>query len=275
MISNTAQICADMALRDLATFLHGLTTAMDALLIAAASGMKARMESLEMLANNLANQASPGYKTDRESYSLYVAPEALAGTGADVIPLAVTAPVIERHWTDFSQGSLTATSNPFDIALSGRGFFTVQGESGPLYTRNGHFRLSPAGRLETQDGFAVLDSENRPIMLNRAFDIEITPTGLIRQQGQPVAQLGLVDFADTEPLAKHAGTYFLWTGDAGASTPARAATLQGRLEGANQSPAEGAVRLITILRQFEMLQRAIQIGSEMNRRADEVARVAS
>jgi flagellar basal body rod protein FlgG len=90
-----------------------------------------------------------------------------------------------------------------------------------------------------------------------------------------VAQLGVVDFANTDLLTKQAGTYFQWTGNAGDGTASAAATLQGRLEGANQSPAEGAVRLITILRQFEMLQRAIQVGSDMNRRADEVARVNS
>src|SRR6185312_9331939 len=72
---------------------------MDALTGAAASGLRARMESLDMLANNLANTETGGYKIDREFYSLYVAPEA---AGADA---PTTMPVIEKAWTDFSQGT--------------------------------------------------------------------------------------------------------------------------------------------------------------------------
>src|ERR1044071_5938381 len=70
---------------------------MDPLTSTAASGLRARMESLDMLANNLANAETGGYKIDREFYSLYSSPEA---GGND----PVTLPVIERHWTDFSQG---------------------------------------------------------------------------------------------------------------------------------------------------------------------------
>ena len=85
----------------LVTRLHGFPS-MDALTTAAASGMKARMESLEMLANNLANQASAGYKSDREFYSLYISPEAVAQADATVVAPPVV-PVIERHWTEIGR----------------------------------------------------------------------------------------------------------------------------------------------------------------------------
>ena len=74
---------------------------MDSLMISAASGMRARMESLDMLANNLANAATAGYKSDREMYSLYVAPEALDPALAGESPLPSTLPVVEHRWTDF------------------------------------------------------------------------------------------------------------------------------------------------------------------------------
>ena len=130
---------------------------MDALSVAAASGIRARMESLEMLANNIANQSAPGYKSDREFYSLYLAPEALEASRGGTALMPPMLPVIERHWTDLSQGALTSTGSPLDVALSGSGFFVVTGPSGPLYTRNGNFRLSPQGDLETQEGYPVLD----------------------------------------------------------------------------------------------------------------------
>ncbi|MEZ5401130.1 MAG: flagellar hook basal-body protein [Bryobacteraceae bacterium] len=257
---------------------------MDALLTSAASGMKARMESLDMLANNLANQTSPGYKTDREFYSLYVAPEAIEATGAEVIPTPPEVPVIERHWTDFSQGAFEDTGNPLDVALAGPGFFTVRGPAGPLYTRNGNFRLAPQGggpagaanpgaRLETADGFPVLDDRGNPVTLDPSQSISISEQGEIRQGGRAVARLGIVEFARRDGLAKRSGTYFQWTGPAGGGTAAAASVHQGRLEQSNQPAAEGAIRLVTLMRQFEMLQRAIQIGADMGRRADEVARV--
>ncbi|HET9319988.1 MAG TPA: flagellar hook-basal body complex protein, partial [Bryobacteraceae bacterium] len=91
---------------------------MDALSIAAASGLRSRMETLDMLANNLANSTTGGFKLDREFYSLYVSSEAQASS-----PDPTTVPVIEKQWTDFSQGLLVNTGNNLDVALSGKGFF--------------------------------------------------------------------------------------------------------------------------------------------------------
>ncbi|SPE36363.1 hypothetical protein SBA3_2410013 [Candidatus Sulfopaludibacter sp. SbA3] len=73
---------------------------MDPLTATAASGMRARMESLDLLANNLANTETGGYKTDREFYNLYSSPEAAVQEGED----QATMPVIEKNWTDFAQG---------------------------------------------------------------------------------------------------------------------------------------------------------------------------
>ena len=118
------------------------------------------------LANNIANQSTAGFKSDREFYSLYLAPEALEASGRGTALMPPTLPVIERHWTDFSQGALTPTGNPLDVALSGKGFFVVNGPSGPLYTRNGNFRLSPRGEIETQQGYAVLDQSLGPLQVD-------------------------------------------------------------------------------------------------------------
>src|SRR5579883_654057 len=113
---------------------------MDPLSTAAASGLRARMESLDMLANNMANASTAGYKADRELYSTYLSEEANVYGPDD--PLTSHLPVIERHWTDFSSGTLQATGKPLDFALSGKGFFVMQGPDGPLYSRNGSFRVS-------------------------------------------------------------------------------------------------------------------------------------
>ncbi|MCW5976755.1 MAG: flagellar hook basal-body protein [Bryobacteraceae bacterium] len=250
---------------------------MDALTVSAASGMRARMESLEMLANNIANQSAAGYKADREFYSLYLAPEALDATGGVVAPLPPNLPVIERHWTDFSQGPLTPTGSRLNAAISGPGFFTVRGPSGALYTRNGDFRLSPAGVLQTQQGYPVLDEAGRTIQLDPAMEIDVASDGTIKQGGAVAAVLSVVDFSRPDALAKHAGTYFqLSDPDVKPARAAGAEIHQGKLETANFAAPEAAVRLIGVMRQFEMLQRALTLGGEMNRKSvEEVARVGS
>jgi len=247
---------------------------MDALTIAAASGMKARMESLDMLANNLSNAATAGYKGDREFYGLYAS--AAARDAASLPGSGATLPVIERHWTDFSQGTLNTTGKPLDLAISGRGFLSVNGPNGRLYTRNGALHLSATGVLVTAEGYAVRMTGGGQLQTASASPIEITPDGALAQDGAVIGQLEVVDFQDPSVLAKQAAGYFV----APAGTAPSAATgyqmRQGQLEGSNVGPAEGAVRLVNVIRQFEMLQRAIALGGEMNRRAvEEVARVGS
>jgi len=245
---------------------------MDALSLAAASGMRARQESLEMLANNLANQASPGFKADREFYSLYLSPEAMpAAAGGPVKPPTV-APLIERQFTDFTQGVLQDTGNALDLALSGPGFFVVRGPQGPLYTRNGQWRISPRGEMETQDGYPVLDVNNRPIRVDPLRAFTVAPDGQVRQGIEVVGRIAMADFPQSEALVKRSGTYFQWNGPAGGRRSSPAEIHQGRLEAANFAPAEAAVRLIGIMRQFEALQKAMQIGGEMGRRLEDIAR---
>ncbi len=241
---------------------------MDTLTASAASGIRARIESLQMLANNLANQATAGFKADREAYNLYSAyPTSWAAAPA--------LPVIERQWTDFSQGTLADTGNPTDVAISGPGFFVVQGPAGPLYTRNGNFRVGAGGEWRTEEGFPVLDAGGQPVRVDPSRPFEVSRTGEILQEGIVVARLKLVAFDRPEALRKRRGVYFEAVSAGQKPKPARGAEVhQGKLEGANLNPAEAAVRLVTVMRQFEMLQRALRIGSEMDRRAvDEVARL--
>ena len=242
---------------------------MDLLTALAASGLRARMESLELLANNIANVSTGGYKADREFYNLYVAPEA---SGADILNVM---PVIDSHWTDHAQGALHTTGNPLDVALDGQGFFAVNGPSGPLYTRNGNFRLAPDGRLTTQDGYAVRAAGGAPLMLDSARRIEISTDGTVSQEGSPIGQLELAGFANTAGLTKQGANYFRVSDSALRPAVAAGATVaQGQLEGSNTGAAEGAVRLVSVMRQFEMLQKAVTLGGEMNKRGfEEVAKV--
>ncbi len=249
---------------------------MDNLMSAAASGMKARMESLEMLANNVANTGTVGFKSDREFYNLYTSPDASAAAADGFHPDASTLPVIERQWTDFSQGTLLPTGNPLDLALTGPGFFVVKSAAGPLYTRNGNFQLSKEGQLETQQGYAVEDDKGQPIQLDPAQRVDISADGVVRQQGQEIAQIAVVDFSKISGLAKRDGTYFQIDSNVVAPNPAKDTQVkQATLENSNVPAAEAAVRLVGVLRQFEMLQRAVSLGTQMDKSIQDIAKVTS
>lgn len=247
---------------------------MDALSISAASGMRARMESLDMLSNNMANANTGGYKMDHEFYSLYVSAEA-ADSPLDS-PSPGTLPLIEKPWTDHAQGVLRQTGNSLDFALSGKGFFAVNGPKGPLYTRNGSFRLSAAGVLTTSDGYPVRTNDGKTVTTQSGAPLEVTTDGTVRQDGQSLGQLDVVGFKDNAELNKQGANYFYKIDPKTATVAASAEVRQGQVEDSNVGSAEAAVRLVSVMRQFEMLNKAMTIGSDMNKQAiEEVARVGS
>ena len=176
--------------------------------ISAVSGMRARMESLDMLSNNLANATTVGYKSDREFYSLYASADASADSfqtpeGADNLP------VIETQWTDLTQGVLHSTGNSLDMAIDGQGFFSVKGPANTLYTRNGNFRLSNDGTLVTSDGYAVLTANGGTIQTRNQAPIDVTSDGTVNQQGQSLGQIQPVNFSSSAAINKQGANYFV------------------------------------------------------------------
>lgn len=229
------------------------------------------MDSLDMLANNMANGSTSGFKVDREFYSTF------AGQ-ASIDPSVGDAPVVEKRWTDFAQGTLVPTGNSTDLALSGDGFFAVNGPNGPLYTRNGNFRISSKGTLVTAEGYTVRGQGGQPIQLQGSDPVVVSPQGEVTQDNQQVGQLELDSFSDPNQLTKTAASYFQ-NPDPATITPTVATNVQvsqGKVETSNASPAESAARMVSLLRHFEMLQHAVKIGADMNKQAiEEVARVTS
>lgn len=227
------------------------------------------MESLDILANNLANASTNGYKIDREFYGLYSSMEVSPASASPVLP------VIERQWTDFAQGVLHPTGNALDLGLSGKGLLAVQGPSGPLYTRNGRLHLSSQGNLLTVEGYPVRTVNGRPIKADPSVAVEITADGTVRQDGQKLGQLEIVEFPDISTLSKQANSYF--RNGSRQVTPRRSTeteVLQGKIENSNVSVPEAAVRLVNVMRQFEMLQKAMSLAGEMGQKTvEEVARV--
>src|SRR5580704_1982917 len=179
---------------------------MDPILISAASGMKARMESLDMLANNIANSGTVGFKTDKEFYSLY----------------EQELPVIQKQWTDFSQGMLTPP--------------------GTIYTRGGQFQVSKSNQLQTAEGYTLRDTMNNglPITVDPTQPIEIAKDGTVQQNGQTAGQMEIGGVENpSQALAKMGGTYFIGSSQSFTPTPDPDTEVhQGALEQSNVPVAD-------------------------------------
>jgi flagellar basal body rod protein FlgG len=247
---------------------------MDNLSIAAVSGLQSRMLSLDLLANNLANAGTNGYKSDREFYGVYSAAE--SQNSVDGGP-GTTLPTIEKQWTDFTPGVLQVTDNPLDVALKGKGFFVLNGANGPVYTRNGNFKVLPSGELGNSDGFKLQATAGGTLKVAADKTISIANDGTVRQDGQTVGQIAVVDFKSTDQLRKQGSENFVNADTANPPTQVAAPDVQqGKVEGSNVTVADAAMKLVGVMRQFEMLQKAISVSSEMDTKSiQEVARVTS
>lgn len=248
---------------------------MDPLTITAAAGMRSRLESLDVLANNLSNTSAPGFKADRERFSLYLSQETVAAQDDGTGVAQSFSPVIESHWTDTTQGELRSTGSSGDLALSGEGYFQMNGDDGPLFTRDGRFSVTKSGKLLSQSGYELSSADGKSVQVDPSLPVTVDPDGTVRQQSLEVGRLKIVDWpAETASQKRGSGTFQLDSQSLQGLLNSRAQVHQGYQEQSNLSPAEASVKLIETLRQFESLNKAAQIGADMSRHSvEEVARV--
>ena len=237
---------------------------------AAFAGLVARTEALGLAANNLANISTPGFKAQREFYTLMT-----AANNRPLLPINQAIndfAVLGGASLDLSPGNLEPTGNDLDLAIEGPGYFTVQTPAGVRYTRNGSFRLSASGQLVTHNGDPVL-GEKGPIEIPNG-PVSISSDGTVSVRGTIVARLSLADLPPGTTLSLEGNSYlFAPAGTRRESTDSN--VRQGVLESSNINPALGAVSLIELQRTVGMLQRALAIfNTEFNRiAAEDLARV--
>jgi len=239
---------------------------MDSGYYAACAGFAAQTQALELVAHNLANLGTAGYRAQEATFR-----SLMAGGGAvawNPLNAAVNDfGVLGGSRTDLTSGSLSATGNPLDLGIAGTGFFVVQSAQNEAYTRNGGFHVTPTGLLVTGQGESVL-GEQGPITLP-AGKVAVSADGTISVDGAVVAKLRIAEFSP--------GTNLIALGDALYEAPADSAlpaasssVRQGMLEASNVSPVESVVQLITVQRNAEMLQRALTLfDSQFNQVASQ------
>ncbi len=251
----------------------------------ALSGNITAMRRLDVIASNLANVGTTGFKQDRLAFE-----SVLAGNlNPPAIPDAQTAdPALLRETliTDFSSGSQVQTGNTYDVAIQGEGFFAVRTPDGVAYTRNGNFRLSNDGTLVTSSGFPVLSigggrpEDAQPIRINVAaqpggIKPVIDSQGNITLNGEQSGGLAIFDFPKPYRLTKQAGSLFVpENGTAPQVANGSTAVSQGYLEQSNVNSISEMVQMIETSRYFETCQKMVRSFDDMTGKAvNDLARV--
>jgi len=205
---------------------------------------------LDVAANNLANADTVGFKFEE---MLAAADKATPPTTGGIASTPVTFVTSNGVARDYSQGPLTQTGSPLDVAINGKGFFTISTASGPRYTRDGRFAMDATGKLVTQDGDAVQGDGGDITFDPKKGPIAISDTGLISQGGQQVGKLSVVTFDSLAALSKEGNN--LYSNDSNLTpTPSTTAQLkQGMLEGSNVQSIVQITRLIEISRAYDAI----------------------
>lgn len=224
---------------------------MDAALYKALSGSIAQMRRLDVAVQDLSNVNTSGYKGERLAFSEFLA---APGEERERMGGLVT---VGKQLTAFSQGQLQQTGNPLDLAIDGEGFFVVETPQGVRYTRQSTFSLSADGTVVTTSGYPLL-GEGGPIRIT-GKEIKVTPDGRVSTEDGEGDQIRVVRFAEANQLIKEGASLFKAPDSLVEEVPAEYSVLQGNVEQANVSPVQAMVALITIQRQFETYERAMKM----------------
>jgi flagellar basal-body rod protein FlgF len=240
---------------------RALLFGMDSGFYAACTALMGRSQALDLVANNIANVSTPGFRAQHEIFRSLLA-------SSSVLPMSGLNQAINNYSVlggselDFTQGSLEKTGNDLDLAIQGSGFFVAQTAAGQVFTRNGSFHVSPKGKLVTAEGDPVL-GDSGPIDIVGG-PVSVSSDGTISVNGAVAGQLKIVDFPAGTNLTNVGSTYY--SAPPKSEVAASGASIQqGSLESSNVNAVASAVELVTLQRYAELMQRALSMfHTDMN-----------
>jgi len=227
-----------------------------------AEGAAAQAARLEVIANNMANVDTAGFKQDVPTFQARFAEAIQRGLSTphdeSINDIGGGVKIVDVQ-TDFSAGTFEPTGNPLDMAISGEGFFHIRGKDGQVYlSRAGNFALDPAGRLVTENGqHPVLDQQNSEIVLAADQPWNMSPDGFVAQSGSLKA-LGLSRPKSLNDLVKVGDNLFRPLAQVEPIPLAERQVRQGYLEMSSANPVREMVAMIETTRGFEANTRMIQ-----------------
>lgn len=221
---------------------------------------------MDVIANNLANTNTTGFKAERLMFSEYLVSKAAnpltSGPGAQISFVGQAG-----TYSDHREGSLQATGNQLDMAIAGPGYFTVETPGGPRYTRDGRFEVDGQGRLVNREGLAVLGRGGQPLSIPQgATRVEVSNSGRLTSDKGDIGELGIVKFDNEYALRKVGGN--LYETDA-QPQPVDAATRvqQNMVEASNVQSIFEVSNMIELQRRYQASQKLLEAEHERARTA--------
>ena len=245
------------------------------------SGQIAQQRKVETIANNIANANTAGFKKDRLAFKEHLTALNTPPTDLDM-PTGDWKPddfyrtqgsenafvKVDGSYTDFEQGALNPTNNPFDLALNGKGFFEVLTPSGVRFSRGGSLLLNKNGELVTNKGDKVLaklseenkdlSADERIIKLPPGNRFSVSREGDISNETGKVETLSVVEFKDLDAVKKEGSSLFINNASENIERAKIATSVnQGFIEGSNVNAIKEMSELINAHRHFDNIQKAI------------------
>jgi len=229
------------------------------------SRQTALRNQLNVVANNLANMNTTGFKSQRLHFEEYLMPvaEATAFQRGDrtysyVLDYAAS--------SDFGAGAISLTQNAFDVAIEGEGFFVIGGPEGERFTRSGAFHLDATGQMVTADGRPVLGEGGPFVFTAEDGDVTIAEDGTVSTELGVKGRLRVVTFEDPQALDRIGDNLF--AGEAPQAAE-RIRVLQGAVEKSNVSGVVEMTRMIEITRNYTTVSKMLSDGDDLLRKAIE------
>jgi len=220
---------------------------MDNMLLVSLSHQLAAYRSMDVIANNLANMSTPGFKGESVKFQEFVSNlhSAEGETGPKTVSFVQDMGVSR----DLRKGTLVSTNAPYDLAVGGKGYFVVQTANGLRYTRDGHFSLDTGGNLVDADGNQVQGDGGAVTITPDDGTIHFAEDGTITGQTGELGKLRVVDFGNDSALQAEGNNLFSTTQSAEDSTDAH--VQQGMLENSNVEPVIEMAKMIDVMRAYE------------------------
>ena len=240
---------------------------MDNSLLVSLSQQLAAYRSMDVIANNIANASTPGFKRETAKFEEYVTHVRPSETqkGPQALSFVKDAGVVR----DVGQGEMTSTGAPLDFAINGKGFFAVQTPTGLRYTRDGHFSLNQDGQLVTSDGYAVQGDGGAITITPNDGNVSVGPDGTISSvlngTSNQIGKLQVMTFPNERALTKQGANLYSTTQ---AATPSTESTIAQRmLEGSNVKPVIEISHMVEVMRACQMTATMTNSQEQLMRQA--------
>lgn len=242
---------------------------MDNAILVALSRQSALRRQMDIVANNLANMQTGGFKASNVKFEEHLMPVAEASAAApgdqDISFVIDTATLV-----DFSEGPMRRTGNPLDVAVDGPGWFVVDTAAGERYSRNGSFHIDNAGQLVTHAGDPVLGDGGPILFAEEDGAVTIAADGTVSTEAGDKGRIRVVTFED-DALLRNAGDN-LYEADVQPEDAEGAIVRQGMLEGSNVRPIVEVTRMIEVTRAYTSLSSMLERINDM--RTDAISALA-